>query len=673
MRKVAIILVCVILLFPIFPSNLLAISGKRFALLIGNSNYIHGGNLHNPVNDVRDIKRALESLGFTVIKYENCTQKEMKMAINDFGRRLNSQDVGLFFYAGHGVQVRGRNYLLPVDAKLDSEQDAEYDCVRADRILAKMEAAGSKTNIVILDACRDNPFERAWRRGQKGTGLAFMNAPSGSLIAYSTAPGQTALDGRGRNSPYTTALLNNIDTPNITVIQMFQRVRATVMDRSGKKQIPWESTSLRGDFCFSEKEGINEKTKEDKTTVRVISLEDIFTKQEIEEMKKAEALKKAQIQDTIKAHTRSIELNPEDERSYLGRGFAYIENQQYSKAIQDFTKAIELKPNHVNAYMLRSLSYNCLKQYKKEMQDLTQAIKLNSDSVKDDSATCVKSYIELIERNKDNVDIAKRITQIVELKPKNYFLFYVRAHGYIRLEQYEKAVSDLTKAIKLSSNDDELYMARAEACRNLKQYSKAIQDYSKAIELDRKDVQTYRNRASCYRALKQNQKAIRDYTKIIELKPNYRWAYEIRARWYRELKQHTKAIQDYKKIIELTAKDSAQEWLANEGLATYYFELKQYGKAIQAFTKLIELNPKSSHGYSWRGNTYLNLKQYAKAIQEYSKAIELNPKDKLSYHNRGICYDILHRSNDACADANKACDLGDCQLLEFFVKERRCN
>jgi tetratricopeptide (TPR) repeat protein len=646
---------------------------QRLALLIGNSNYTHGGSLPNPVNDVRAMAKVLEGLGFTVMKYEDCSQKNMKQAMDKFGRKLKGKNVGLFFYSGHGFQVNGYNYLLPIDAKLESEHDAEYDCVRAGRILAKMEAAGSKTNIVILDACRDNPFTRSWRRGTEGSGLAFMNAPSGSLIAYSTAPGKTALDGRGINSPYTSALLKNIDTPNITVLQMFQRVRSTVMKQSDKKQIPWESTSLRGDFYFNENEEINEETKEDKTTIRTIHFEDLFTKKEIQEMKKKEEQKKRKIQNIVKAYTKSIKLNPEDVNSYLGRGFAYFENKLYTKAIQDFTKAIELNPNHVNAYMLRSLSYHNLKKYKKKMQDLTQAIELNSDSVKDDSPTCVKGYLQLIERNKNDVDIAKRITQIIELKPRKYFLFYVRAWGYINLKQYEKAVSDLTKAIELSSNDDDLYIARAEAYRNLKQYTKAIQDYSKAIELKTKDIQAYRNRASCYRELQQNQKAIRDYTRIIELKPNSRWAYEIRVRWYRELKQHSKAIQDYKKIIELTAKDSPQEWLANAGLATYYFELKQYDSAIQAFTKLIELNPKSSHGYSWRGNTYLNLKQYAKAIQDYTRSIELDPKHIEAYYNRGVCYSTLHRSSQACADANKACDLGNCQLLEDFVKEGRCN
>jgi uncharacterized caspase-like protein len=251
-----------IILSLLFTSNLPAKQGQRLALLIGNSYYKHGGSLDNPVNDVRAIKKALEGLGFTVMKYEDCSQKAMKRAMDKFGRKLKGKNVGLFFYAGHGVRVGGNNYLIPADAKLDSEHDAEYDCVRADRVLAKMEAAGSRTNIVILDACRDNPFERSWRRGTKGAGLEFMRAPSGSLIAYSTSPGMIALDGGGRNSPYTSALLKHIGTPNITILEMFQSVRSAVEDVSGGKQTPWESTSLRGNFYFSIK-GKNNRFSEE--------------------------------------------------------------------------------------------------------------------------------------------------------------------------------------------------------------------------------------------------------------------------------------------------------------------------------------------------------------------------------------------------------------------------
>jgi hypothetical protein len=222
---------------------------KRIALLIGNGAYINS-ILANPENDAREFKNALIRFGFDVVEYENLNQIQMKKAIDEFGVRLKNYDVGLFYYAGHGIQSKGINYLIPVDAILGSEQQVEYDCVQADRILGAMEASGAKVNIIILDACRNNPFERSWTRAISGKGLAYMNAPGGTLIAYATAPGSTASDGSGKNGLYTSAILESIKIPNITILQMFQNVRSIVSQKSNKQQIPWESTSLTGDFYF---------------------------------------------------------------------------------------------------------------------------------------------------------------------------------------------------------------------------------------------------------------------------------------------------------------------------------------------------------------------------------------------------------------------------------------
>ncbi|MGD0583232.1 MAG: caspase family protein [Bacteroidales bacterium] len=234
-------------------------SERRLALVIGNAAYQHSPQLANPVNDARSLRDALQSVGFDVFEYENVDQSQMKQAIDKFGARLKNYTVGLFFYSGHGIQSKGANYLIPVDANVQSEEQIEYDCVQADRVLGFMEAAGSKVNIVILDACRNNPFERSWSRAVEGSGLAFMNAPTGSLIAYSTSPGRTASDGSGSNGLYTAALLENLKTPDITILQMFQNVRRSVNEKSNKQQIPWESTSLTGDFYFINKAAGSDK------------------------------------------------------------------------------------------------------------------------------------------------------------------------------------------------------------------------------------------------------------------------------------------------------------------------------------------------------------------------------------------------------------------------------
>ncbi|NJN28894.1 MAG: hypothetical protein HC819_24460 [Cyclobacteriaceae bacterium] len=186
---------------------------KRLALVIGNSTYLNGGSLPNPVNDATAIATALQSVGFEVMKYQNVDQKEMKMAINSFGQKLSGYEVGVFYYAGHGMQHKGMNYMIPIEADLQTEAQIEFDCVAADRVLAYMDAAQVKVNVIIMDACRNNPFERSWNRSATGNGLAMMNAPTGSLIAYATAPGRVASDGQGSNGLYTSALLKYINDP----------------------------------------------------------------------------------------------------------------------------------------------------------------------------------------------------------------------------------------------------------------------------------------------------------------------------------------------------------------------------------------------------------------------------------------------------------------------------
>lgn len=244
MKKISIIALLCLLAITVYPQE------KRLALVIGNSDYQFGGSLDNPMNDATDIELLLKASGFDVQKYVDLDISNMKSVIDAFGNRLLNAEVGLFFYAGHGIQARGRNYLIPVDANLQTENDVEYNCVDAGRILAKMEDAGTKTNIVILDACRDNPFERSWSRKSTGAGLAFMDAPNGSIIAYSTAPGKTASDGYERNSPYTSALIQYMDIQNLKIEDFFKLVRVNVREQTKGRQVPWESTSLEGDFYF---------------------------------------------------------------------------------------------------------------------------------------------------------------------------------------------------------------------------------------------------------------------------------------------------------------------------------------------------------------------------------------------------------------------------------------
>jgi formylglycine-generating enzyme required for sulfatase activity len=223
----------------------------RIALVIGNSDY-SSGPLPNPANDAKLIGDQLTSLGFDVIARRNADQTAMKRAIQEFGARLEKagpDSVGLFYYAGHGVQLNGRNYLIPTTARIEREGDVEIEAVSADWVIEQMRYARNRLNIVILDACRNNPFTRSMRSVDHG--LATMDAPAGILIAYSTAPGSVAADGTGRNSPYTEALTHAIRDLHEPVEQVFKHVRVGVMSVTSGKQVPWESSSLTGDFYFA--------------------------------------------------------------------------------------------------------------------------------------------------------------------------------------------------------------------------------------------------------------------------------------------------------------------------------------------------------------------------------------------------------------------------------------
>ncbi len=220
----------------------------KIALVIGNEAYSFSP-LRNPVNDARDMAETLEALGFEVIVFTDLKYKEMNKAVNIFGERLNSgAEVGLFYYAGHGMQISGNNYLIPVDANIRYEKEVRYRSIDAGYVLVEMENAKCLTNIVILDACRGNPFTRSFSSSSEG--LSTMKTPVGTIIAYSTGPGKKAEDGGGENGVYTAALIEKMKTPGERIVDIFNSVRKMVRKQTGGLQVPWESTSLESPFYF---------------------------------------------------------------------------------------------------------------------------------------------------------------------------------------------------------------------------------------------------------------------------------------------------------------------------------------------------------------------------------------------------------------------------------------
>ena len=222
---------------------------KRIALVIGNASY-PSQSLNNPINDANDVSASLKKRGFDVTTLTDCSKRQMEDAIALLRAKADKNSVALFYYAGHGIQKDGHNYLIPVDAVLRDASDVEYACTDVGRVLSNLEASGSNMNIIVLDACRDNPFERSWTRGTGTRGLTGIDTPDGTIIAYATAAGTVAQDGQRRNSPYTEAFLQELNTPGIEILDLFRNVNALVKQSTNNAQKPWFSTNSVGKFYF---------------------------------------------------------------------------------------------------------------------------------------------------------------------------------------------------------------------------------------------------------------------------------------------------------------------------------------------------------------------------------------------------------------------------------------
>ena len=232
-----------------------AIAGPRVALVIGNGRYQHATTLPNPANDASDISAALRALGFDVVEGRDLDKRGMEDKVRQFSRKLDNAKLALFFYAGHGMQVGGRNYLVPIDARLERQGDLSFETIDVSQVLAQMEAE-QRVNLVFLDACRDNPLSRSFARAMGarstavGQGLASIQSAVGTMIAYATQPDAVALDGTGRNSPFTTALLKHINTRGLEIGSMMRRVRAEVVQTTNGRAGALGSfvAAGRGDF-----------------------------------------------------------------------------------------------------------------------------------------------------------------------------------------------------------------------------------------------------------------------------------------------------------------------------------------------------------------------------------------------------------------------------------------
>jgi tetratricopeptide (TPR) repeat protein len=481
---------------------------KRLALVVGNSNYQNGGTLKNPINDARSIAITLQSMGFEVMKYENVSQAQLKQAINSYGLKLKEFEVGLFYYAGHGIQHKGANYMIPVEADLQSAEQIEFDCVAADRVLAYMESASTKLNIIIMDACRNNPFERSWHRSVNGSGLAMMNAPTGSLIAYATAPGQVASDGESNNGLYTSALLKYLKDPGLNIEQVFKRVRTEVSEKSFGAQIPWETTSLTGnDFYFN-----SSRTEPAQTQTGTVNVSE--EKAITFYSSAAEKYDKKLYAEALTDYTKATSLNPLYIEAWLWRAHCLYALTQYEDALTTYNKVLELSPGEAQAYYYRGLSKYYLKQSNEAIADFTLTIKYDPTNA---NAYYWRAYCY---NSKENYYAAiDDYSKTIELSPSYAEVFYYRGLSYYNVKEYTKAVEDFRKAIALGYTNTELQYWIGSSEYMLKRYDEAVKNYSAYLELNPKIAEAYYWRGYSFYNLNQPQQALNDVNKALEIDP----------------------------------------------------------------------------------------------------------------------------------------------------------
>ena len=284
---------------------------SRIALVVGNSNYKYAPRLANPRNDAGDMRRALTRMGFQVDYLADAPDdKTMARAVRKFGERLSrgKNTVGLFFYAGHAVQVKGVNYLIPINEKIRDELEVEFDSFNVNQLLSTMDKADNDFNIVILDACRNCPI-KGDSRDSSQRGLAQMNSEQGIFIAFATAPGKTAEDGRGRNGTYTKHLLKHIEEPGIQIEEMFKRVGSDVIAETHNRQRPWRNSNYNGNFCFGGCSDPLEKVRLEKERLAEQLRELKRQKEELERQSSAGGPSPTAAADVAKKRAELKELN----------------------------------------------------------------------------------------------------------------------------------------------------------------------------------------------------------------------------------------------------------------------------------------------------------------------------------------------------------------------------
>ena len=659
---------------------------KRLALVIGNANY-EKGELKNPVNDARLIASTLDSLEFDVILKENLeSQTSFKRAILEFGKKRSNYDVAFVYYAGHGVQISGENYLLPTKVEFSTEDEVEMFGVSVQDIMRYLRDQTDEVNILILDACRDNPFESNWNttRSLKGGGLAKIPPPTGSLIAFSTDSGQTAPDGEGDNSIYTISLAKNMLLEDTSIDQVFRNVRTEVLNQTDGMQRPVEATQLTGQTFYLNPTDINTEldniqkllNEKDYEAARTL-IEPILSKNP--NSSRALELRANIFFNTQKFSLALVDINeliskdPGYLHYYIKRHEIYVKLSKLDLAINDLNYVINNDPENHEYYYERSYFYlfhDYSNDFDKALSDINTSIQLNP--VKDiyslglrakiffymsDYESSIKDYLLC-----EDLDLDKSFARKSGLYNSIGVL-------YEKLDILEKALDYYSKQIYLTPNEPLLYVNRGKRyAYDLNDFNKAKKDFDKAIEIDPNNDDFYNSRANFYHYFQKYKEATLDFNKAIDISPKNIINYFDRADHFLDIGEYDRSISDYFRCIDLDEEFSIENGVYNN-IAVSYERSSRYTEAINFYSKQIEFLP-DALAYINRAGVYAdNLNEFQKAKSDLTKAINFDPNDDYTYYTRGFLYlKSLLNYKDALNDFNSALEINPKNKFAFFER-----
>ncbi|MGR6087348.1 MAG: tetratricopeptide repeat protein [Arcticibacter sp.] len=661
---------------------------KRLALVIGNANYSKGA-LKNPVKDALLMEKTFKELGFDVILDTNiATRSGFLKTIREFGERRQQYNVGFIYYAGHGIQIQDKNYLLATQENYQSEDDVKDNGIEVERLMDYMRSLPNDINVLILDACRNNPFENIWNTASRslegGSGLAAITPPSGSMIAFSTQPGYTASDGQSQNSLYCLELSQNMLIENLTLNQVFRNVKTEVRKKSNGIQSPNTIDELEGDAFYLKKstymndilkvDSLIDEEKMDEALEQAIKIlakdpKNKFALFRIGRIKTRTLKENYDGMELIKA--AKLFPNDPEAQTYLGRWQGFVGN--HIKGLEYFNEAIKLDSSFADAYHYRALNYRDLKKFKLAQLDFDRAIAIDNNKpiyyynralfycqeLKDYNNS-LKDLCSAIEKDpnntkyiydkavlncdylKDTLAAINDFNKILELDSTyidaiTYLGLIYSGQGKLELEikQYEKGISLEIYNPKASAY---CYMNRAIIFAQQKEYDKALADLNKAVSLDPDNGMTYFNRAAFHDKYKKDfHSALLDYSRAIEKDTNNLNYLYNRGILYKDyLHDYNSALIDFMKILGL---DSTNFDAINAIGALYEAQGKldmaiyEYGKG----TLLEKSNPKSASScYSNRATIYTKIKEFDKALADHNKAITLDPDNGTLYYNRAM-------------------------------------